>query len=90
MELTDISGGKVPAAVFLYEPLAPFKVVAEENVEHLAGSLHIGGVDLYKVSGFMVVRLIMSGSFSPRPLLRCMVYFASPIMPSILVFSGSV
>ena len=41
------------------------------------------------VSGFMVVCHIISGSFSPRPLERCRVYFLLPIFLRISAFSNS-
>ena len=43
-----------------------------------------------RLSGFMVVSHIISGSFSPRPLERWMVYFLSPISFRKAAFSGSV
>ena len=42
-----------------------------------------------RVSGFMVVSHIISGSFSPRPLLRLMVHLASPISARMPAFSLS-
>lgn len=43
-----------------------------------------------RVSGFMVVSHIMSGSFSPRPLERLMEHFWSPISAKMPFFSSSV
>ena len=42
-----------------------------------------------RVSGFMVVSHIMSGSFSPRPLERFMLALFVPISSRILAFSRS-
>ena len=43
-----------------------------------------------RLAGFMVVSHIISGSFSPRPLERWMVYFLSPIFFKNAAFSASV
>ena len=55
---------------------APGEVVAQQQVEHSAQCFAASsGMTLIRrrVSGFMVVSHIMSGSFSPRPLERVMV-----------------
>ena len=42
-----------------------------------------------RVSGFIVVSHIISGSFSPRPLLRLITIFALPMDSTISAFSRS-
>lgn len=59
------------------EFLSPVQVVAEQQVEHPARLLRIGRQhpDQAPRRGFIVVRFIMSGSFSPRPFDRWIVNF---------------
>ena len=62
--------------------LASSEVVAQQQVEHArrSRSTSVGSTLMRRrLSGFMVVSHIISGSFSPRPLERWMVYFFSPI-----------
>ena len=67
------------------------EVVPQQHVEHLGRLLDVPGFTWMsrRVLGFMVVRFIMSGSFSPRPLLRWMVYFCPASSPKNWSFSRS-